>query len=285
MGGSKLRDVPENIVMLCRPHHEERTLNKWSDQIRVTPIGRFYLQIFGDDAKAYPLPASSPVAEPSVDDLPRGIAGSATEPGAPGHGTPGTATTGRAVGTPTVAPGIRPSPLTFRANGIEFEPEITFADWREGCERVKSESQGRQWRVGDLVNAGEGRWEEAHQYLDELGYPQETQANYANVAKAFAIKDRRPLPFTFHQTVYKLPSSDRTLWLDRALAGGWTREELREYACGPRAPRATKLSMRDLRQSLAEFEAPRELRNQGRRWAEAWLEWLEHRDGQTERTG
>jgi len=83
MGGSKRRDVPENIVMLCRTHHEERTLNKWRDEIRVTAVGRWYIQIFGDDtAKAYPLPASSPVAEPSEDDLPRGIAGSAAEPGA-----------------------------------------------------------------------------------------------------------------------------------------------------------------------------------------------------------
>jgi len=359
MGGSKLRDVPENIVMLCRPHHEERTLNKWRDEIRVTVIGRFYIQVFGDGtAKARPLPASSPVAEPSEDDLPRNLAGSATEPGAgaarddgdmseaaaSGQRTPFTfspsssgagavisegegggsgsgthltspSETGASVPdsgrkaappedardasrkiaeaglkplTPSAAmtvpsalsddgrelpTSLSPSSLIFRDNGIEFEPEITFADWREGCERVKSESQGRQWRVGDLVNAGEDRWEEAQQYLDELGYPQETQANYANVARAYLIEDRRPLPFTFHQAVYKLP--DRLRWLDRAVVEVWDRETLRVNACGPRAAREKRYTLADIRRRFMEWPGERKYRNNGRQFCEAFFVSLE----------
>jgi hypothetical protein len=169
-------------------------------------------------------------------------------------------------------PSTHLSPLTFHPNGIEFKAEITFKEWKKAADRVKSESIGRQWRVGDLVNAGEDRWEEAQQYLDELGYPQETQANYANVARAYLIEDRRPLPFTFHQAVYKLP--DRLEWLDTALMGGWDRETLRASACGPRNPRVKRWTLADLHICLEAWPGDQSVRNNGRKFAEAFFAWL-----------
>jgi hypothetical protein len=209
------------------------------------------------------LAASSPVAEPSEErTMPRGDAGSATEQGA---AIP-------AAVTPPQHSSSQPSPLTFRDNGIEAEPEYTLEDVRKAIERVKSEVTGRQWRAGDVVNLAEA-WQEGWQYLDDLGYPEATLANYANVAKAYPIEDRRPLKFTFHQAVYKLP--DRLWWLDAALMGDWDRETLRASACGPRNPRVKRWTLADLHICLEAWPGNASVRNNARRWAEAWLTWLE----------
>ena len=239
MGGSKARDVPENIVSLCHQHHEDVTLHRVKDEIRQTPVGRYYVRINEHDAIAYPLGESRDGGENAEVGV-GGIDGRievGVLPSSPGASSGAFAApdtpvdTGRIAGHPAPA-SVNLSPLTFRDNGIEFEQEITFGEWKKAADRVKSESVGRQWRVGDLVNAGEDRWAEAEQYLDELGYPQETQANFANVARAFALEQRRPLPFTYHQTCYK--RNDRFALLDKALAQGWDREQLREMAIGPR---------------------------------------------------
>jgi hypothetical protein len=173
-----------------------------------------------------------------------------------------------AVTPPSIA-----EPATFTENGIDFEPEITFKEWVKAAERVKAENIGRMWRAGDLYNAGEDRWAEAHQYLDELGYPEMTLANFANVAKAFPLAQRRTLPFTYHQSCYKHP--DRFNLLDRALTKGWTRSELRDAAGYARKISPLKFTVEQLKERLALWPGERSVRNNARRWTEAWLESLE----------
>lgn len=162
------------------------------------------------------------------------------------------------------------APYSFTDNGIEWEPEFTFDDWARAAEEVKNESVGRQWRVGDLVNAE--RWAECSQVYDDLGYPPETQANYGRVAAAYAIEERHRAPSFGHaQAVYK--HENRLQLLDLALSVGWTVKELRFEVYGPRI-RIRRFTIEELRQAAGAFRC-NEYRNHGRNYLLAYLDTLE----------
>ncbi len=77
----------------------------------------------------------------------------------------------------------------------------------------------------------------------------DTLANYRNVAKAIPEVERRPgVPFTFYQSIYKLPRHLRETLLDLHESEKWDRDTLRE---------AAKL----LQDELAEAEADEPLRD------------------------
>jgi hypothetical protein len=149
---------------------------------------------------------------------------------------PETVVGGGALRTPSVAP----PPYSFHDNGIEFEEEYTLADWRKAAREITRESKGRQWRVGDLVNAE--RWAECSQDYDEIDYPPETQANYGRIAAAYKLAERRSLSFGHHQAVYK--HEERLGLLDEAVANGWTRKELKAAAYPDTSVRAKQYTVR-----------------------------------------
>ena len=115
---------------------------------------------------------------------------------------------------------------------------------------------------------GERCW----QYLDEFDYPVETLANYAAVARAFPLNERRALPFTYHQSTAKHP--DRFALLDRALAEGWDRKQLRE-AAGLKRSSPLRFTVAQLREKAAEWPtATTEIPVGAPKGVQWFLDWL-----------
>jgi hypothetical protein len=291
MGGSKRRKIDKaGVVPLCPRHHEEVTLHKWTDEIRETSVGRYYVQIREHDAQSWLL-ASTGEGDPAKDGRergalklpsPAGVSASGPtlqgwQPPEPAKATePETVVGGGVARTPSVAP----PPYSFHENGIEFEEEYTLNDWRKAAREITRESKGRQWRVGDLVNAE--RWAECSQDYDEIDYPPETQANYGRIAAAYKLAERRSLSFGHHQAVYK--HEERLSLLDEAVANGWTRKELREAAYPDTAVRPKRFSVEELREAAEGFWCA-EAKNNGRRFLAAFLEWLGERESKPDSDG
>lgn len=171
----------------------------------------------------------------------------------------------------SLSPPTLPSPFTFHDNGIEWEPEYTLDHWREAAQRITKESVGRQWRVGDLVNAE--RWAECSQDYGDIAYPPETQANYGRVAAAYKLAERRSISFAHHQAIYK--HDDRLSLLDAAMENGWTRAELKGVAYPDTPKPAKRYSAGELRERLAAWPGAPAVRNNGRKFCQAFIGSLE----------
>jgi hypothetical protein len=326
MGGSKSRDVPENIVMLCRAHHDEVTLNKVRDTIQNTPVGRFYVRIGNSAAetKAYPLPDLGASTAEGEDQVKRSTASVSPSLSAAGASFQGASSDGGKVtdsgqpevsqaaqsavsladtvsalplspgasiqedtGAPDMVPpmysgeGVSnpPSPPTIaeslKPNGLELPDEFTFTDWTDLAGMVAGMNKNRQWWAGDLMLAGERFGERATQYWNDLGYKYESLANCIRVCRRFP----RPLrnesaQFSHHAVVYAVEDNDEaTYYLDAAVTLGWTVKQLREAVFG-RKPKAVRFTIPELKERLALWPGERSVRNNGRLWAQAFLESL-----------
>lgn len=87
------------------------------------------------------------------------------------------------------------------------------------------------WWVGDAIEQATviygGKYEAA---LEVMALDEQTLRTYALVARRFADPTRRhdALSWAHHREVSSLEPADADGWLDRALAEGWSRDELRD---------------------------------------------------------
>lgn len=90
------------------------------------------------------------------------------------------------------------------------------------------------WLIGDFILFGESVYGEKYaQAADMTGLAPQTLANYASVCKHIPPSRRRAgVSFSLHQEVAYLTPSEQVEWLDRAEAGGWTKEILRSEMKG-----------------------------------------------------
>ena len=113
--------------------------------------------------------------------------------------------------------------------GMRFGQTLDFRDWVEIGRRVGLHANASLWWLGDWLIFGRENYRRSYKrgvLLTGLEY--KTLRNYAVVARCFGVSRRRDtLSFQHHAEVCALPREEQDLWLDRAEAEGWTRNELR----------------------------------------------------------
>ena len=110
-----------------------------------------------------------------------------------------------------------------------FDPLLSFEAWGDLGARIGRYSSATTWWLGDWLVFG--RFKYGRRYKEAVhvtGLDYQTLRNYAVVARRFAPARRRDeLTFQHHAEVCALPDDAQDAWLDRAAAGGWTRNALR----------------------------------------------------------
>jgi len=194
---------------------------------------------------------------------------SADDPGRVAGGfRTGITSTPAAVTPPRIAESLLP-------NGLELPAEFTFEDWTDLAGMVAGMNRNRQWWAGDLVLAGERFGERATQFWNDLGYKWESLSNAVRVCRRFPRPLRHEsLQFSHHAVVYALDESEAEEYLIQASDFGWTVAQLRKEVHGVKV-KTVRYTLQELRERLAEWPGDVSVRNNARRWAEAWLVWLD----------
>ena len=106
---------------------------------------------------------------------------------------------------------------------------MTFRDWVTVGKRLASVSSASTWALGDWLLFGERTF--GHRYraaLEVTNLDYQTLRNYAWVAGSFAPPRRRgELSFQHHAEVAAMAEVEQDIWLQRAINGCWSRNELR----------------------------------------------------------
>lgn len=112
---------------------------------------------------------------------------------------------------------------------MRFGATLEFEEWVEIGRRVGLQANTSLWWLGDWLVFGKENYRPSYKrgvLLTGLEY--KTLRNYAVVARCFGLSRRRDkLSFQHHTEVCALRRESQDLWLDRAVAEGWTRNELR----------------------------------------------------------
>src|SRR3954452_2446432 len=123
------------------------------------------------------------------------------------------------------------------ADTFSLRPGMRFGDWAAVGQRPSHVSRRPTWALWDWLVFGERvfatRYRTAVEATD-LDY--QTLRNYAWVAGSFPARRRRgELSFQHHAELAALTGVDQALWLTRAIAGRWSRNELRRRLRAHRA--------------------------------------------------
>jgi len=124
-------------------------------------------------------------------------------------------------------------------NKLEFDPSLTFNEWKEAGRFLKQVEGSVQFWVGDWLNFGKkkyerGKYEEA---VIELGYEYGTLRDFSYVSDNVELSLRKDnLGFRHHAEVAPLPKEEQEQWLEKA--------------------EQEKLSVRELRTQIKEAKRP-----------------------------
>jgi hypothetical protein len=148
--------------------------------------------------------------------------------------------------------------------GMRFDPRLPFDEWSRLGKQLSLHANASTWWLGDWLAFGREKYGRRYkQAVLITGLDYQTLRNYAVVSRRFELSRRRDkLSFQHHAAVCALSSEDQDLWLSRAEAYGWTRNELRRRL---RAGQAGALAVSDHAELLRLLVEP--LRK--RRWCEA----------------
>lgn len=113
--------------------------------------------------------------------------------------------------------------------GMRFKRNLPFEQWVLIGRSAAMRADASLWWLGDWLLYGAhtygGRYKQG---IELTGLDYQTLRNYATVARRFEISRRRErLSFHHHAELCPLPPEQQDTWLDRAEAGGWSRNELR----------------------------------------------------------
>jgi hypothetical protein len=118
---------------------------------------------------------------------------------------------------------------------------MSFQQWTAVGRRLACVSSASSWALGDWLLFGQRTF--GHRYrraLASTNLDYQTLRNYAWVAGRFPPARRRDaLSFQHHAEVASLPEPVQDLWLARAEAGCWSRNELRRQMRPHRRPAHT----------------------------------------------
>ena len=120
-------------------------------------------------------------------------------------------------------------PFAMTPTHVVIRKAPTFEEWQAAFEWTQQAESVAPFWVGDLIECGEAAFGEKYaQALDATTYSEKTLRNYAYVARQVAANRRRPqLGWGIHAEVASLEPDQQDAWLDRAMAEGLTRDELR----------------------------------------------------------
>ena len=165
-----------------------------------------------------------------------------------------------------------------RRDALELNSDMSFDEWASVGSRIARIHSGSTWALGDWLLFGECRFGERYRSgLDVTNLNYQTLRNYAWVARSFAPARRREqLSFQHHAEVASLPAVEQDLWLHRAEAQGWSRNEMRRRVSERRLAR--KAAADDHPAVVVRVEVPL---GRAERWREAaavaqqgLLEWV-----------
>jgi hypothetical protein len=154
---------------------------------------------------------------------------------------------------------------TATARGLRLRDGLTFEDWVGAGRQISKISSASAWWLGDWLLYGEQAYGRRYRAALELTpFDYKTLRNYAWVARRFAMSRRRDsLSFQHHAEVASLTDPEQDLWLKRAEALRWSRNELRRQLAVMRR-RDRGLAPRDAILLRIRVDADRE-----RQWREA----------------
>jgi hypothetical protein len=126
--------------------------------------------------------------------------------------------------------GVREGPFVFTPTGLAVTGSPSYEQWHGAGFQLKTLYRGILWIIGDWLILGEKLFGQEHtQGLDDLGYDYSTLRNARRTALQIEAGRRRPaLSFDHHLAVSSLPVIAQESLLDRAVANGWTRDQLRK---------------------------------------------------------
>ena len=104
-------------------------------------------------------------------------------------------------------------------NKLEFDPSLTFDEWKEAGRFLKQVEGSVQFWVGDWLNFGKKKYEHGKYELalQELGYEYHTLRKLSYVSDEVESDRRRSLlDFSHHAEVAPLPPEEQSQWLDKA---------------------------------------------------------------------
>lgn len=106
--------------------------------------------------------------------------------------------------------------------------------WKAEGHRIWLAVNRSAWDLGDWWAYGEDQgYGERKTVAEAIGFQMQTCMNAGTVARSFETYRRREvLSFAHHAEVASLPEADQEVWLDKAEAGKWSREELRHELKG-----------------------------------------------------
>lgn len=116
-----------------------------------------------------------------------------------------------------------------RPTGLLLPRGLRIETWMRLGTLLGRFGRGLAWAIGDWLTYGEENYGEKYaQAMEATGYPVETLANWASVARRVAPSRRREsLSWSHHAEVASLPPADQEGWLMRAEAENWDRATLR----------------------------------------------------------
>ena len=114
---------------------------------------------------------------------------------------------------------------------------MSFGDWAAVGRRLSHVSSRATWALGDWLLFGERAFGNRYRTaVEATNLDYQTLRNYAWVAGSFAAHRRRfELSFQHHAELAALPEVEQDLWLNRAVTGRWSRNELRRRLKAQRA--------------------------------------------------
>jgi hypothetical protein len=125
--------------------------------------------------------------------------------------------------------------------GMTLNSDLTLDRWLEIGHTLDRITRSLGWLVGDWLNYGEGKYGEDYaQGMQMSGLAYKTVANYKWVASRVPREIRHEgLSFGHHDAVSRMSATDQEIWLDKAEANGWTREDLRKAIAADGTPTPT----------------------------------------------
>ena len=122
-------------------------------------------------------------------------------------------------------------------SSLELPVDLSYEDYENMGIALSFHRRQVMWLIGDWVNFGRAVYGTKYEQAESLtGMTYETLCNYASISKKFPPERRRPeVAHSVHAVVASLPVPQQEKWLDRVVANGWSREELRAQV-NPFAP-------------------------------------------------
>jgi hypothetical protein len=123
------------------------------------------------------------------------------------------------------------------ARGFRARGGLTFGEWLSAGRQITRISTASAWWLGDWLIYGESAYGSRYRAALELtALDYKTLRNYAWVARRFEMSRRRDtLSFQHHAEVAGMQEAEQDLWLNRAEANHWTRNELRRQLADRRS--------------------------------------------------